>query len=87
MVTFKVLKHLMIGLSTENHKFHIPFSKFIKSPEHIYLSCVMRKPNILVSDLVRHKPGCTATEDGLRLENLDVESRRIVLSMQRKQRR
>ena len=22
------------------------------------------KPNILVSDLVRHKPGCTATEDG-----------------------
>ena len=22
------------------------------------------KTNILVSDLVRHKPGCTATEDG-----------------------
>ena len=22
------------------------------------------KPNILVSDLVRHKPGCIATEDG-----------------------
>ena len=22
------------------------------------------KPNILVSDLVRHKPDCTATEDG-----------------------
>ena len=22
------------------------------------------KTNVLVSDLVRHKPGCTATEDG-----------------------
>ena len=24
----------------------------------------LEKTNILVSDLVRHKPGCTATEDG-----------------------
>ena len=31
--------------------------------------------NVLVSDLVRHKPGCTATEDGLRLEISDLESR------------
>ena len=38
------------------------------------------KTNILVSDLVRHKPGCTATEDGYRLEILDSESREIVLS-------
>ena len=38
------------------------------------------KTNILVSDLVRHKPGCTATEDGLRLEISDLESRGIVLS-------
>ena len=33
------------------------------------------KTNVLVSDLVRHKPGCTATEDGLRLEISDLESR------------
>ena len=39
------------------------------------------KTNILVSDLVPHKPGCTATEDGLRLEISDLESRGIVLSM------
>ena len=39
------------------------------------------KTNALVSDLVRHKPGCTATEDGLRLEILDLERRGIVLSM------
>ena len=28
------------------------------------LSLVMRKPVFRVSDQVRHKPGCTATEDG-----------------------
>ena len=45
------------------------------------------KTNVLVSDLVGHKPGCTATEDGSWLEILDLESRRIVLTMQQKQRR
>ena len=38
------------------------------------------KTNILVSDLVRHKPGCTATENGYRLEISDLETRGIVLS-------
>ena len=38
------------------------------------------KTNVLVSDLVRHKPGCSSTEDGLRLEISDLESRKIVLS-------
>ena len=33
------------------------------------------KTNVLVSDLVRHKPGCTATKDGQRLEISDLESR------------
>ena len=37
-------------------------------------------------DQVPHKPGCTATEDGWRLEISDLESRGIVLSMWRKQR-
>ena len=39
------------------------------------------KTNILVSDLVRHKPGCTAIEDGQRLGISDLGSREIVLSM------
>ena len=39
------------------------------------------KTNILVSDIVRHKPGCTATEAGKRLETSDLESIGIVLSM------
>ena len=39
------------------------------------------KTNVLVSHLVRHKPGCTALEDGKRLEISDFESRGIVLSM------
>ena len=34
-----------------------------------------------VSDQVRRKPGCTATEDGKRLEISDLESRGIVLSV------
>ena len=33
------------------------------------------KTNILVSDLVRHKPGCTVTEDGKRFEISDIERR------------
>ena len=39
------------------------------------------KTNILVSDLVRHKPDCKTTEDGERLEISDLESRGIILSM------
>ena len=35
------------------------------------------KTNILVSDLVRHKPGCTATEVGERFEISDLERRGI----------
>ena len=41
----------------------------------------LEKTNILVSHLVRHKPGCTDTEDGSRLEISDLESRGIVLFM------
>ena len=39
------------------------------------LSSVARKPVFGVSDKVRHKPGCAATEDGWRLEILDLGSR------------
>ena len=42
------------------------------------------KTNILVSNLVRHKPGCTATEDGYRLDISDFESRGIVLCSENK---
>ena len=39
--------------------YQLPFATYdsIIEPRH-------EKTNILVSDLVRHKPGCTATEDG-----------------------
>ena len=39
------------------------------------------KTNVLVFDQVRHKPGCTVTEDGYMLETSDIERRGIVLSM------
>ena len=34
----------------------------------VYMGCVMRKPVFRDSDQVRHKPGCTTTEDDKRLE-------------------
>ena len=34
-----------------------------------------------VSDQAPHKPGCTTTQDGLKLEISDLESRGIVLSV------
>ena len=37
------------------------------------------KTNNLGSDQVRHKPACAVTEDGKRLEILNLESRGIVL--------
>ena len=46
-----------------------------------YMSRVTTKPVSGVSDQVRHKPGCTATEDGLRLEISDLKNRGIALSM------
>ena len=45
------------------------------------MSHLVRKPVFRISDQVRHKPVCTATEDGLRLEISDLGSRRNVLSM------
>ena len=38
------------------------------------------KTNNVDSDQVWHKPGCTATGDGQKLEILDLASRGIVLS-------
>ena len=48
------------------------------------MSLVVRKPVFGVSDQDRHKPGCTATEDGLRLEISYLGRRGIVLSVHRK---
>ena len=47
----------------------------------LYLSLVVRKPVFGVSDQVRHKPGCSATEDGYRLEISDLGSRGMLLSV------
>ena len=54
-------------------------TKSIKSNKS--LSLVLRKPVFGVSNQVRQKPGCTATEDGKMLEISDLESRGIVLSV------
>ena len=46
-----------------------------------HLSLVLRKPVFGISDHVRHKPVCTATQDGYRIEISDLGSRGIVLSV------
>ena len=56
-------------------------SAFVFAAYTVKMSLVVRKPVFGVSDQVRHKPACTATEDGYRLEISDLESRGIVLSM------
>ena len=48
------------------------------------MSCIMRKPVFGVSNQVRHKSGCTAIEDGLRLEILDLERRIYYLCSENK---
>ena len=45
------------------------------------MSLVVMKPVFGGSDQVQHKPDCTATEDGYRLEILDLDRRGIVLSV------
>ena len=37
------------------------------------MSCIVRKPVFRVSDQAQHKLGCAATEDGERLEILDLK--------------
>ena len=61
-----VLAHFVLVLQVgvkniTNHNNHVPLGQ---------LSLVVRKPVFGVSDLVRHKPGCAATEDDWRLEIL-----------------
>ena len=53
---------------------------FLFEPRH-------EKTNNVVSKHVQHQLVCTITEDGYKLEILDLESRGIILSMKRKQRR
>ena len=50
-------------------------------PTEPHMSLVVRKPVFGVSDQVPHKPVCTVTEDGYKLEISDLESREIVVSV------
>ena len=52
----------------------------------VYLSHIARKPVFEVAGQFCHKPGCTATEDGEKLEIFDLGSKGIVLFLKQKQR-
>ena len=61
-----------------------PFNKLLCTygyDQKYHMSRVVRKPVFGVFDQVGCKSGCTTTEDGLRLENSDLEKRGIVLSL------
>ena len=45
-------------------RFHIRKNQGFSWHGSYYMSLVVRKPDFGVSNQVRHKPGCTATEDG-----------------------
>ena len=45
-----------------------------KLTSFLAVSLVVRKPVFEVSDLIRHKPVCTTTEDSYRLETSDLET-------------
>ena len=92
--------HTILSLTTTQHTFEMKlgtvkrwlFGHFDRHNSVFHctlenMSLVLRKPVFGVSDQVRHKPGCTATEDCYLLEISDLGSRGIVLSVQRKQRR
>ena len=57
----------------------VPVERKARRSGEYNMSLVVRKPVFGVSDQVRHKPGCTATKDGMRLEISDLGSRGIVL--------
>ena len=70
----------------------LKYSDYLMKPVNELVAMLQFEParektNNLGSDQVRHNTGCTVTEDGKRLEILDLESRGIVLSVKRKQRR
>ena len=73
---------------SENTRQCPPCSTDLKySNKKTYMSRLVGKPTICVSDKVRHKPACTSTENSLKLEILDLSRRGIVLSENQKQRR
>ena len=74
-----VLRSKMV-ISLTNLQWTFKYTQILNEPVRV-------KINKLCSDQARHKPGCTVTKDGYRLEILDFESREIVLSLYRKQRR
>ena len=68
-----------MSIKGQGHFLTIYFPGFVCTRPRYQVS-VYRTIGPLV-DMVQHKPGCAATEDGQRLETSDLESRGIALSM------
>ena len=69
----------------QNQDFFWGFMDQVASEMHTdvsvqHLSHLVEKPTMWFSNRVRHKPACTVTEDGYRLEILELSRGGIVLS-------
>ena len=51
---------------------------YLLNNSKVNMSLIKRKPVFRVPDQAQHKPGCSATEDGQRLEISDLSSRGIL---------
>ena len=75
MVTKNLIRLQTVSLASLDHILEKDFQMLLAVTEG-EMSLVVRKPVFVVSDLVRHKPGCAVTD-----EISDLGSRGIVLSL------
>ena len=67
------VNHIVLHDTITYNSFNLQLIRMTDSNK--YMSFVSRNPIFGVSDQVRHKPGCTATDNGQRLEISDLGSR------------
>ena len=54
-------------------------TNYVAPPENKSISIVLRKPDLRVYDMARHKLACAATEHGYMFQISDIETREVVL--------
>ena len=82
MTCHRLYLHIILSCCCCRPKFMVETEHLDKAANGLYISHVVRKPVFGVSDQVRLKPACSATEATLTLEILDIASIGIVLFKQ-----
>ena len=79
MLDFNEFLEIVIDRQGDSRDMHDEILKGFSLFDQGKMNPVTRKPVFKVSDQVQHTQGCTATEDALRLEILDLGSTGILL--------